>query len=66
MFNVGDNVIVIAQTSRLLGLIGVVTKDWGTNEIWGQLVEVEFPDLFGESKFTFNFFDDEIVKVETE
>ena len=27
------------------GRIGVVTKDWGTNEIWGQLVEVEFLDL---------------------
>lgn len=66
MFNVGDNVIVITQTNRLLGLIGVVIKDWGTNEIWGQLVEVEFPDLFGEPKFTFNFFDDEVVKVETE
>lgn len=62
MFNVGDTVIVIAQTSRLLGLIGVVTKDWGTNEIWGQLVEVEFPGI--EIQSTVNFFDDEIIKVE--
>lgn len=66
MFNVGDNVRVITKTNRLLDHVGIVTKDYGTTEFWGQLVEVEFPDLFGESKFTFNFFDDEIVKVETE
>lgn len=64
MFNVGDTVRVTVKTSRLLDYVGVVTKDWGTNEIWGQLVEVEFPDLFGESKFIFNFFDDEIIKIE--
>lgn len=66
MLFVGDTVKVTAKTNRLYDLVGIVTKDWGSNEFWGQLVEVEFPDLFGESKFTFNFFDDEIVKVETE
>lgn len=63
MFNVGDIVRVTAKTSRLYDLVGVVTKDWGSNEFWGQLVEVEFPEFF-EQKFVFNFFDDEVMKIE--
>lgn len=43
MFNVGDTVRVIVETSRLLDYVGVVTKNYGTTEVWGQLVEVEFP-----------------------
>lgn len=63
MFNVGDTVRVTAKTNRLYDLVGIVTKDWGSNEFWGQLVEVEFPEFF-EQKFVFNFFDDEIMKIE--
>lgn len=63
MFNVGDIVRVIEKTSRLRDLVGVVTKDYGTTEVWGQLVEVEFPEFF-EQKCVFNFFDDEIMKIE--
>lgn len=66
MFKVGDTVRVTTETSRLLDLVGVVTKDWGTNEIWGQLIEVEFPGIYDESGFIFNFFEDEVVGVKTE
>lgn len=62
MFNVGDTVRVIVETSRLLDYVGVVTKNYGTTEVWGQLVEVEFPGI--EIQSTVNFFDDEIIKVE--
>lgn len=64
MFKVGDTVKVIVRTNRLLDYVGTVTKDYGTTEIWGQLVEVEFPEI--EIQSTVNFFDDEIMKVEIE
>ncbi len=67
MFNVGDTVKVVAKTSRLLGYVGIVTKIYAVNEVWGQLVDVEFADLVDFTilnDMSFNFFDDEIVKVE--
>lgn len=67
MFNVGDTVKVVAKTTRLLGYVGIVTKIYAVNEVWGQLVEVEFADLAELAilnDMSFNFFDDEIEKVE--
>ena len=33
MFNVGDTVRVIVETSRLLDYVGIVTKNYGTTEV---------------------------------
>jgi len=65
MFQVGDMVLISQATQHLYGFFGKVTQILANNEFWGQLVEVEFGIEFCDPPMKFNFFENELTKIES-